>query len=317
MSKIQEWFNRKLAILSIALSNVEKGALSQTGESLGTGINQNQRLSQGKLSDSLVNGEITQEVLNLKWRTYKILRASEGLTAEIVGYDADGMPITKVKKRNSKKGLKKVVLDNNDNFPLEMVVDNSEISTGSNDAMDNDYISILDEVSFNLDADGGVLSATHGSIKSTEYFATNKNEKPIVVEREYIPNFKIEDYTTKLNVRKINKKQRLLEFCVSIYADEYNRTSRLFLSAIKKAMENPSQANMLSIDKVSFVTYKTMGASDYLEYEYKITSFDKIIEFNGNYVIKFIGDITIDGKDILEEHRVESLDKKYENKEKK
>ena len=77
------------------------------------------------------------------------------------------------------------------------------------------------------------------------------------------------------------------------------------------------QANMLDIKNVSFVTYKTIGASDYLEYEYKITSFDKIIEFNGNYVIKFIADITIDGKDILEEHRVESLDKKYANKEKK
>jgi len=314
---IKKWFNQKLGILSLALSNVEKNALTQTGEGLSADVNQTMRLSQGKLSDSLVNGEITQEVMNLKWRTYKILRATEGLTAEIVGYDADGMPITKVKKRNTKKGLKKVILDEIDNFPLEMVVDNSEISTSSNDAMSNVYISVLDQVSMNLDADGSIISATHGTINGTEYFASNKSEKPIKIERDFVSNFKIEDYTLKLNVRKINKKQRLLEFCVSIYPDEYKRTSRLFLSALKKAIENPTQANMLDIKDVSFVSYKTMGVSDYLEYEYKITSFDKIIEFNGNYIIKFIADVSIDGRDILEEHRVEALDKKYADKAKK
>jgi hypothetical protein len=65
------------------------------------------------------------------------------------------------------------------------------------------------------------------------------------------------------------------------------------------------------------MTYKTLGVEDFLEYEYKIKSFDKIITFNGHYVIKFIGEVVIDGNNILEEHRVNELDVKYEKKEKK
>ena len=54
-----------------------------------------------------------------------------------------------------------------------------------------------------------------------------------------------------------------------------------------------------------------------MEYQYDILSFDKIIEFNGYYVIKFKAKVIINGEDILEQHRIEELDKKYETKEKK
>jgi hypothetical protein len=53
-------------------------------------ITQSQRLTQGQVLDSLVNGEVTQEVMDLRWRTYKIMQASESFTAEITGYEVDG-----------------------------------------------------------------------------------------------------------------------------------------------------------------------------------------------------------------------------------
>ena len=46
-------------------------------------------------------------------------------------------------------------------------------------------------------------------------------------------------------------------------------------------------------------------------------SSDKIVEFNEFYVVKFKANITVEAEDILEQHRVSELDKKYENKEKK
>lgn len=314
---IKKWLAKKVGMLSLALSNVEKNALSQIGESLGSDVNQTRRMTQGQLADSLVNGEITQEVINLRWRTYKILKATEGVTAEIIGYDEDGMPITKVRKKDNKKGLKKVKVDSIDSFAVEMVIDNNEIAFGSNEAMDNEYVSIYDEVELNHNDEGEVLSASHGQIEATEYFASNKAEKPIKIIRDDVPSFFLENFTKKLVIRKINKNQRMLEFYVSIYPDEYNRTSRLFISAIKKAIEEPRSSNMLNFKGVEFVSYKSLGVNDYLEFQYEIENFDKIIEFNGSYVIKFIANVIVNGNDIMETHRVEELDKKYDEKAKK
>lgn len=326
INKLKNWVSRKIAMVSLAMANVEKNALSQSSEPLSTDTTKFQRHTQGQLADSLINGVVTQEVMDLRWRTYKIMRETEGVTAEITGYDDDGMPIVKMSKRNKKAGLKKVKMDEFDNYPLEMIIDNSELVLGGNQAMDNENISILDEVIINEtigpkddDREPGKVewSATHGTIGGVEYYATNKAERPIIIIREELPQFMIENFTKKLNVRTINEEEKLLEFYVSKYPDEYNRTSRLFISEVKKLIETPRTSTTLEIKGVNFITYKCMGVDDFLEFEYEITSFDKIVEFNGFYVIKFIAKTKIDGEDILNKHRMTELDKKYENKEKK
>ncbi len=315
-NKLKQWFNRRMAMLTLAMSNVEKNALGQQGETLGSDVNQTQRNTQGQLADSLKQGEITQEVMNLRWRTYKILKESEGVTAEIVGYDEDGMPIVKTKKVNKKLGLKKVKLDPFDEYKLEMVVDNSEIVIGGNQAMNNDNISLFDEVIQSTNENGDLV-ATHGIIESIDYFATNKSERPIILTRDNLPNFYLENFTLKMNVRTIDKTNKLLEFYVSKYPDEYNRTSRLFISEVKKIMNDGIASTMLDFNEINFITYKTLGADDYLEYEYNNISYDKIVEYNGYYVIKFNAKIKTDGNDILDAYRVKELDKKYEQKAKK
>jgi hypothetical protein len=314
MKNIINWFKIKFGTITLALSNVEKNALSQTGELMSTDTNKFQRHTQGQLADSLINGEVTQEVLNLKWRTYKILKASEGVSAVIVGYDEDGMPIVKTKAKNNKIGLKKVKLDTYDDYKLEMVIDNSEITLSGSEAMDNKHINLLDEVTINDEAIG--QTATHGVIESNEHYTTTKSERPIKINREIIPNFFIENYTKKMNVRKIGRNKKMLEFYVSKYPDGYNKNSNLFINNLKKLMDGGSQT-LTEIKEVEFVTYKSLGVSDFLEFKYEILEFDKVVEFNGFYVIKFIAKVVTNGNDIFEQHKVVELDKKYENKEKK
>ncbi len=312
-----KWFKKKIAMLSLAMANVEKNTFGQEGNSLDSNISQERRHNQGTLADSLKQGEITQEVMDLRWRTYKILKASEGLTAEIIGYDDDGMPITKVRKIDRKKGLSKIKIDTFDNYPLIMVLDNTEIVTDIKKGMNNEFIEIYEESEKNLDSEGEIISATHGIIKGGDYFASNKVELPINIDRMFIPKFEIENFTKKLNIRKINDSKCLLEFYVSMYPDVENRRSRLFISDVKKAIDDSLSATFLEIVGVNFVTYKTMGSDDFLEYSYNNLIFDKIISFNGHYVIKFISDVEKNGVDITEGHRMDELDKKYENKEKK
>jgi hypothetical protein len=314
--KIKNWITNQIARIMFSVSNVEKNALGQNGQTLETDINKHQRLTQGQLADSLINGEVTQEVLNLKWRTYKILKATEGVKSTITGYDEDGLPMVKTTKINPKLGLKKVKVDSFDDYKLEMVLDNTEIAMSTTDSMSNDNLSILDSVLENYDDDGNLVSVSHATINATEMMATEKAERPIKINRQSPPNFFIENYTKKMNIRKINKKERLFEFYVSKYVDEYNRTTRLFQSSVKKAIEGVNQT-FLEFDSIEFVTYKTIGIQDFLLFKYNKITFDKIVEFNGFYVIKFKGEVEINGNDILDEHKVEELEKKYEQKLKK
>lgn len=303
--QIKKWFNRQLGIISLALSNVEKNALSQTNDGLSNDTTQTKRLTFGKVSDALINGEVTQEVIDLRWRTYKILKASEGVTAEIIGYDDDGLPITKIRKTSKEKSLTKVTLDEFDVYKLEMVIDNTEITLATNDVLDNEKLEVISgETETNI-------------ISGHNYFATNKSERPLKLYREEAPNFELENYATQLKIRIIDEGKRLLEFYVSSYPDVYNRTSRLFLKNILKAIKNPLTNSMLDIKTVEFVTYKNLGVNDFLYFNYEIEKFDKIVEFNGFYVIKFIGLVKNNGDDIFEKYKSEELDKKYQKKSKK
>lgn len=315
MKKISDWIKKKAAMVSLSLSNVEKNAFGQTGEQLNIDVNQVQRHTQGQLADSLINGEITQEVANLRWRTYKVLKESEGLISEITGYDEDGLPIVKTSKINKKKLLEKIKTEPSDNYPLDLVINNEEIVIGVNDIISNKYIDVLETPEFNKDNTGNITGATHGIISGDEYFATYKTEKVINIIRDIHPKFNIETYTKKLHVKNINETEKLLEFYISKYPDDENKNSKLFINNFKKSINNPTISNIFQIKEVSFVTYKAIGCDDFLQYKYEITSLDKIVEFNEYYVVKFKANITINGESIVDKYREEELDKKYKNKE--
>ena len=127
---------------------------------------------------------------------------------------------------------------------------------------------------------------------------------------------KTNEEQSSFSLNLISENEKLLEFYVSIYPDVDNRTSRFFISELKKCINN-KKSDIIDINKVNFITYKGIGVNDFLEYKYEITSFDKIIEFNGNYVIKFIAKPIINGEDILTKYKQSELDLKYKNKVKK
>jgi hypothetical protein len=322
MEKISKWLKKQMTAIALATANVEKNALGQESIDLGNNTDAHQRHNQGTLADSLVQGEITEEVKNLRWRMFKVLDASNKMIVSSLGVDEEGyhtLDIEQPDSVGSKVLLSKVKIDDFDDYPLELVIDNKEIAIGSMDAVNEDLKEYnYDERKASVEADeDGDAKATIGEITNEAYHATIKGEKPVKVIRELRPKFEIERFTKKLNVRKINDKERLLEFYVSIYPDEYDKRSKLFLSELKRAMKNPRVINMLDITAVGFTTYKAIGVKDFHEYQYKITGFDKIVEFNGHYIIKFKSEVIVNGEYLLEKYRLSELDKKYENKERK
>lgn len=314
---ITNWLRNKVAALSIALSNVEKNTFSQSKETLVESTHHTQRHLQGTLADALVHGEVTQEVKNLRWRTYKILKASKGLSLTFDKTDEDGDAWYKTRKAEQTRLLNKVVLDQYDSFPLEMVVMNEETKLANFDAITEHFEQYETPVK-NENEKGEVLSATHGEIKAHEFFIGNKGEKQIQIIRDIFPKFYIERYTKKLNIRKISETERLLEFYISKYPNEYDRTNYLFIKEVQKLIQNgPERINFLEIKNVEFITENTLGADDFIYFNYDVKSFDKVVEFDGHYIVKFIAEVSVNGEDVLLKYVEPELEQKYQNKERK
>lgn len=318
-----KFLKRMVSAIAFATGSVEKSALSQgEGENLGAGSQQHRRHRQGSLADSLNQGIINQQVQELRWRMYKVMEESQNYKTKIIGENEDGTYITVTEKidhtEKASSLLNKVRLDEFDDYDLELVVQNDEVAIGIVDGMD-DIESDIDNVVKNYDEKGNVISATHGEVDGEESQSANKAMRPIECTRELRQKFEIENFTKKMNVRKISESERLLEFYVSKYPDEYNRKSRFFLSEIKKAMKNPRMCDFLEISTVGFVSYNTLGVKDLHEFEYKITKFDKIIEFDGYYVIKFKAEVMKNGESIYEKYAegADKLIEKYENKDRR
>ena len=295
-----KWFKNQVVGLSIAVSNVQKTALGQEKVQLSSGNSKQERkLEQTNLMQALLNGEVTQEVKNLRWRTYLIMQASKGVKSNVVGWtkdeNGDEVPVIEMSTTNYHDAIDKVKVDTTDPYELKMVVKNDFESLGLQDMIGDDK---------------------NESIAAIDFATAIKAEKPIQIKRHTVPQFELEAYANRVNIRKVDYNTVMLEFCVSKYPNVDNRTSRLFVSEVKKVMEG-KRSSMLDIDEVTFITYNTIGSPDFLEYSYVITGFNKVIEFDGSYIIKFLGSITTNGVNILEKYRDEALDFKYLNKEKK
>tara|TARA_Y100001937_G_scaffold126463_1_gene195807 strand:- start:8131 stop:9117 length:987 start_codon:yes stop_codon:yes gene_type:complete len=324
-----KWFKKNLAAFSLAMSKVEKNTLTQDGLSLDVGEREEQSYKKGTLEYALVKGEVTQEVKDLRWRMYKMIESSEGLTTKIIGYDDDGLPITetvKTSKSADRRKLKKIKVDSEDKYPLEMVQSNLPIVMSTTEAglngnmtgyTDEEIITKTNTSKKHTDSNYELEGTTLGEINNDDYNSFIKSERPIKIGRKFKPKFEIENFTKKVNVRTIDDENKLLEFYISVYPDNYDRKTNLLLSEIKRAIKNPRLTSILDIDKINFITYKTMGSKDFYEYEYDVLSFDKIVEFDGFYVIKFKCKATLNGRYLLEDYREVELDKKYENKERK
>lgn len=328
------WIKKQMVNMAIAMGNVEKNTLSQEAIDGGMDTGKHQRLNQNSVMDALLRGEITEEVEKLRWRIYKTTSAMKNYETKVIGHTIDGHPITKIIYAGDEERLAKIKKEPSDEYELIMVVDNTNVSASVISSLNldiNEYDEPIDSKTTNiinndvLDVDddvnnGSDIELDDDKIKTIGEVKDNKVKLnlPIIITREHRPKFELENYTKKLHVKEINDKEFLLEFFISKYPNQFDKKSDFFLSDIKKFISQPTRYNStVDINTVSFVTNNTVGAPDFLEFEYTIQKFDKIVEFNEFYVIKFISEVTIEAKSIIDKFRNEELDEKYKNKEKR
>ena len=142
---MNDWVKRKMALLSFALSNVEKDSLGQKTDALVGHIDgSNQSYHQGNMADDLLRGELTMPVKELRWRLYKILNESKGKTAKIIGYDGDGIPIVETYD-TSKYQLDKILRDDADPYDVELVINNVDATKSLLDTFSNEELDIFND----------------------------------------------------------------------------------------------------------------------------------------------------------------------------
>lgn len=110
--------------------------------------------------------------------------------------------------------------------------------------------------------------------------------KPIKVQRGVFPRNKIEESSDLVLIRDIDGKNKLVEFYIP-----NTITNRSVISEIIDLSRNPRVTDFVNITRMYFTT----PGGNPLNFDYKMLAFDKVIEWNGNYVVKMFAECTVNG----------------------
>lgn len=111
--------------------------------------------------------------------------------------------------------------------------------------------------------------------------------RPIKVQRGVFPRHKIEQHAETVLVRDIDGKNKLIEFYIPILG-----SNKGALAEAQNLIKNPGVSDFVNITKMNFTT----PGGDMLTFEYKMLAFDKVVEWNGNYVVKMFAECLVDGR---------------------
>jgi len=286
---ISKWVKNKMVALSLAMASVEKEVLSQDTEAIGLVQNKNK----GTLADDLINGKKTQEVTRLRARMYKVMEAADKLKF---------------------KGRMVLGEQDNEDGDIDTEVEMKFIYEGVDEFNRN---TISDKIKFDPFNDEKVVLVIDNKRQTktlNQVFSNEEADEKTHITRDFRPTFEIEKYSPKIVVRDLGEKERLLEFYISMYPSTDDRKTRLLISEIKKAKENPRVTNILEFITLEVITNNDIGAENLRLFKYNYKSFDKIVEYDGFYILKFKVTEEIGNFNIADEYKDSELDNLYENK---
>ena len=278
------------------LKDTNDTVFTQAGIDNSVGTEIQQQVTENRVSKDLLKGEVTQQVEELRYRTYKVDRESKQFE-----YFSPTKAI-----RFDKQDSKFVKYDNSDNLELITIQPNHANTANIYDGTkDVDFLNAK-----LIDVQGNV------SINLGHFDVENKYN--IEIERDFMPRFKLEAYTTRLVVKKLDDEDNMiLDFYVSKYPQEKDMKSIYFVKEVKKLMSGYRQSDITSMTRVSFVTSHAYGLNDMIEFRFDHIYYKGILEYDGHYVLKFKAHAYVNGKDQTDEFYSKSMDEKYRNNEKK
>ncbi len=255
----------------------EDEVFHQSGISSGEGISVVKEVEDKRVSKALLKGEVTQEVEELRYRTYKVDKESKGFE-----YFAPTLAMKRDKQDN--KFLK---YDDSDGLEL--------ITVQPNDVMVETVCEVLEQV-------GGRGKGTEHRIK---------------IKRNFVPRYKIEEYITRIDVKKLDDTHVILDMYVSKYPNDKDFKSKGFVREIEKIRNEKIKSDILDYEEISFVTSHAYKLDDMVKFTFSNIFFKEVVEFDGHYIVRFKASSKQDTVDLSKVYYSKTMDDKYKNKEKK
>jgi hypothetical protein len=230
----------------------------------------------------LLRGEVTQEVRELRHEMYYAERLSHQYD-----YGGNGRAVKKNKMFDYNGNV-----DMSDGYPIQLIQDNREDITLSADF--NEFL-----IQNGKEAIGEVVG----------------RKFTIEIERDFVPTMRLEEFVTKLVVKRISKDRVILDFYTPETPKQFDRRSRIFVNKLGAIYEGDIRTDLIDFKGISFVAYNAYGSDDLREYEYTNIKYELILTYDGNYVLRFTADIVKDGTDMITEFYDESAAEKSQNHE--
>ena len=128
----------------------------------------------------------------------------------------------------------------------------------------------------------------------------------------FTPRFALKKFITKVVARENKSGKVKLDLYLPSEAGQFTKTDAILIAELHRIKDNNlKKTDFIDIQAISFTTDKAYGAEDYIWYNFAFLKFKKISIFDGSFVLTFEVGAT-QNIDIVEEHKTDSLTKKYE-----
>jgi len=284
MSKIVENIRQRLRNfmigLSFALKRTEGTMLRQEGTANNVGIGDEQEVNENRVSKALLKGEVTQEVKNLRYRTYKVDEEAK----ETEYYS----PLKAIKR--DKQDNRHIKYKKPDNCTLILIQPNKQEG-----------------------------ESVYAAIKEYENKEKETKQFTIKIKRNFVPRFRLEEYTRRLALFSRPDGSTIADFYISKYPDPSEFKAKAFIREVKEVMENKRKSDLTDFTSFSFETYKCYNSEDFQLYTLKKCYLEGFDEYDGNYIFRYVTKEPIEVKNnrLSDVFYEEEMAKKYENKEEK
>lgn len=284
MKKIIDWIKRKLfnfiVNLSFALRKTEVQTLTQTGGSKGEGIGAEQQVNENRVSKALLKGEVTQEVKQLRYRTYKV--------------DEEA------KEHEYYSPMKSIKRDKQDNRHIK-------------------YKKLEGCKLILIQPNKPEGESVFESIQKFESKDREPQQYTIHIKRNCTPRFRIEEYVKRLALFEREDGVTIADFYISKYPDPSEFKAKAFIREVKGIVESGRTTDLTDFTSFSFETYKCYNSEDYQEYKIKKCTLEGFDEYDGNYIFRYITKepIEVTNNRLSNKFYDRHMDEKYKNKEAK